>query len=249
MAELTRINSHDHGSLKVQESGAIQLASNQHLVSLRAIEAARASLCFPVFLTRVADSGERSLSALCSFEQGANLFVVDGQWQALYLPTLIQTYPFFLMQSDSDDRPYDYGADLSSESISEERGTPLFDENGGETAFFSKIKRMLDSDAGHSLQTRDFCRKMDDLKLTGDIELVLQDDRQSAATLRGLSTIDEERLGQLSGDEFLSLREAGYLPVIYALLASLFQLNMLLRRTNELTEAQLTQVTIRRSRA
>ena len=244
MAELTRLTSHDHGSLKVQESGAIQLASNQHLMSLRAIEVVKASLCFPVFFTRVTHSNELSLSALCGFEQGINLFVANDRWDALYLPNLMETYPFFLMQSDSDNQPYDYGVDLNSESVSEEHGMPLFDVNGNETAYLSKIKRMLDSDARHGLQTQGFCQRMEDLKLISDIELVLQKGQRPDARLQGLCTIDEERLGQLSGEDFLSLREAGYLPIIYALLASLFQLNTLLRRTNELTETKLTQVKI-----
>ena len=75
------------------------IAKKQHVISLKVTEVSKAVSCFPVFLTRVTDKGDWAISAVTSFEVESNLFVKDNAWDASYLPTGMQTYPFFLMNS------------------------------------------------------------------------------------------------------------------------------------------------------
>ena len=51
--------------------------------------------------------------------------------------------------------------------------------------------------------------------------------------LRGLYTIDEERLSEIDEQALGSLRDSGYLSAIYTMIASLGQVHALLQKKNQ----------------
>ncbi len=234
MAELTELNSTAHRHLKVAPGGTVAFAEGQHLLNLRVVETGSAVCCFPVFVTRASNTGDWALSAVCSLQPGSNLFVIDGHWTALYRPTVMQTFPFYLMQTKENSSGYTVGIDETSPAFSTVDGEVLFEENGKASLYLSNITALLEADIRNDLQTQAFLKRLDELGLFKAVDMQVQLEDDSTQTIKGLHTINEDRLQALADEECLELNKRGYLAPVHALLVSIFQLNGLIRRYNQL---------------
>jgi len=117
MAELVELHHSTHANLRVRQEAILEIAATQHVFNLRAGEVARAACDLPVFFSRASANGRWAISAVSSLEPGHNLFVSDGQWQALYQPTAMQTFPLFLLKADNE-KGYAVGFDAESSALS-----------------------------------------------------------------------------------------------------------------------------------
>jgi hypothetical protein len=72
------------------------------------------------------------------------------------------------------------------------------------------------------------------LELIESVELDIEFDDGSRHQLRGLSTINDDRLRDLNGGALEALHQKGHLQSVYMLLASLPNLSMLIERKNAL---------------
>ena len=232
MAELVELNSAAHGDLKVIGNSGIRRAADQHVINLRVGEIGKAVGDFPIFATRIAQSGKWALSAMCSFEPNKNLFVEGEEWVALYQPTMMQTYPMFLMNAPDQEKGYCIGVNEQDPSFSRETGESLFDGNGKATIYLSKVTTLLDADIKNDMQTHKFIERLNELKLFNEIDLLVRLEDDSVQTIKGLNTINEDVLQSLSSELLTELHKNGYLAAIYALLISTNQLNGLIRKQN-----------------
>ena len=232
MSELVEVSTKQHKGLKVRANCSIEVAAKQQIIRLRVVEVGRAATNFPVFFTRGSQDGALVLSALTSFENGHNMFVKDGQWQATYQPSAMQTYPFFLMQSPSDEKNYTIGIDENNPAFSKEEGDSLFDDNGKASMQLSRAKVLLEADIQHDINTYQFAKKLQELALLKGIDLIVQYQDGASQTIAGLITIDEDKLNALSAEQLHGLNQQGYLVQIHALLISIYQLNLLILKQN-----------------
>lgn len=233
MAELAKLGSEKHGDLRVKSECGLRIAAEQHVMGLKAPEVAKAACSFPVFLSRVQSTGDLALSAVCGLEPGTNLFVEDNKWTATYLPVMLQTYPLFLMTSQDDERGYTVGINEESDAFSTDDGEALFAEDGKPSIFLSNVTALLEAGIQDDLQTHHFLKSLDEMSLHKPIDILVQFQGGEGQTIKGLSTIDEERLQSLSAAELETLSKKGYLMLIHAMLLSIFQLNALILRQNE----------------
>ncbi|MFT6898227.1 MAG: hypothetical protein ACJA13_002647 [Paraglaciecola sp.] len=233
MSTLTELSNSQHQDLKLKPEFLAEFASTQQIIRLRAVEVGKAVTSFPVFFTRNAYDGSWVLSALSSFENGRNLFVDKNQWSAIYQPTILQTYPFFLMQSSSDARGYTIGIDENSGAFSRETGLAVFEQSGAASLHLSKSKALLAADIPHDSDTIKFASQAEELGLLKGIDLVVVYADGATQTLSGLYTIDEDKLQGLSPSMLGELSENGYLIAIHGMLLSIYQLNLLLRKHNQ----------------
>ena len=234
MTELVELTPSKHAALRVVYNSALELAKKQHTINVRVTEVGQAVSSFPIFMTRVESSGGWVLSAIMALETGINLFVEDGEWQATYRPTAMQTYPFQLIKSPRDEKNYTIGIDEQSTAFSEEDGEALFDEENKASLYLSRVSALLEANIKNDIQTYEFTQKIEDLGLVKAIDVLVEYDNGATNTLKGLHTLDEEKLKSLSSEHFVELRNKGYLAPMYAMLTSVFQLNLLLRKHNEL---------------
>ena len=249
MSKLVELNPADHGNYRVAEHSAAEAAQKQHIINLRVTEVGQAVTSFPVFFTKVANSTNWAMSALCSLEPEHNLFVRDGRWDAIYQPTVMQTYPFYLMQKPDAERQYTVGIDVQNKVFESKDGEALFDDKGKATLYLSKVTALLEADLKNDLHTFDFARKLEELGLMKSVDVLVFYEGDKVNTLKGLHTLDEEKLQALETEPFETLRKQGYLAPIYAMLISLAQLNALIRRHNQSEEAEkIAQVKLEVSR-
>ncbi|WP_299080896.1 SapC family protein [uncultured Paraglaciecola sp.] len=234
MTKLVELNSKSHQGLKVRPNCHIAMAANQQIMKLRVTETSKAVTSFPVFFTREQRTGAWVLSALTSLENGSNLFVREQQWDSAFLPSSMQTYPLFLMQSEKQENSFTIGVLEQSAAFSKETGEPLFDTQGRATLYLSRIQKLLEADIKNDMQTSHFCQKLEELGLLKSINLVIQFQDDSVQHLNGLHTLDEDKLHALSAEQLAELNKLGYLIPIHAMLISIYQLNTLVKKNNEL---------------
>ena len=233
MTELVELNNKKHLDLRVKPSSNVALAAKQQIMKLRVTEVAKAVTSFPVFFTRDPRNGAWVLSALSSFEQNQNLFVKQHRWDTAFQPTSVQTHPIYLMQSPHKDNSYTLGIVEQSDAFSNEDGEPLFDSKGRPSLYLSRIQKLLEADINNDFQTMKFSEKLAELDLLKAVNLSIQYQDDSVQNLNGLHTLDEDKLQSLSESQLLELNKLGYLVPIHAMLISIYQLNSLVKKSNE----------------
>ncbi|MEM9056229.1 MAG: SapC family protein [Pseudomonadota bacterium] len=236
MATLTELNPAEHGNLKRRDDCAGRFASTQHVLLIQAAEAARAVTSFPVFVSRSASTGRWHLFAITGLQVGKSLFVEDGDWGATFEPSCLQTYPFFLMQSDSAPEGFAVGFDAASGALSEDSGTALYSDQGKPSPLLTRVTNQLKADAQGDLQTRAFADCLDELGLFKSIKVNVHYASGAVQSITDLHTIDEDRLQSLDQTQLADLAGRGYLLLVHAMLLSVFQLNALIRRHNQHTD-------------
>ncbi|MFC3121340.1 SapC family protein [Agaribacter flavus] len=235
MAKLTELKSKDHQDLKLSEDAMIKHAASQHVCNLQAHEVANAATCFPVFMTRSSTAGQIVLSAMMSFTVKENLFVQDKTWQSVFQPTSFRTYPLFLMQSPENEKQCTIGFDESSSDLSNETGLPLFTSEGKASPLLSEKTQLLEAELGHMRQTYEFTEALNKLDLLKAVDLQVHYQSGEVAVIKGLITVDEDKIQSIDNQALDELRKKGYLAPMYAMLISLFQVNVLITKHNQLT--------------
>ncbi len=245
MAELVELTPQAHGDLKVDTQAAIEVAKRTHIMSLRVTEISRAACEVPVFLTQSSEGGDWLISSITSLEVEKSLLVRDDKWQGLYQPTTMLTYPFFLMRHPTEEKQYTIGIDPEHKAFSKETGEPLFEDSEKAGPLLSRVTATLQEDMRNDIHTYQFCKHINELGLIRSIDVMVTYEGGKVNTLKGLNTIDEAKLTELSEDQFKELREKNYLAPLYSLLVSLYQLNHLIRLHNDHSGTErIVQVTM-----
>ena len=156
------------------------------------------------------------------------------------------TFPFFLMKHPEEDKKYTIGIDPEHKAFSKEKGEALFDDNKKAGIALSRITTILQEDMRNDVHTYHFCEHIEKLGLIKPIDVAVAYEDGKVNTLKGLNTIDEAKLADLSEEQFNDLRAKNYLAPIYSLLISLYQLNNLIRLHNDYSGAgRVLQVSMR----
>ena len=238
MAELVELTPDAHGDLKLDTQAAIEVAKRTHIMSLRVVEISRAACEVPVFMTKSGQDGEWMISSITSLEIEKSLLVRDDKWQGLYQPSAMATYPFFLMRHPTEEKQYTIGIDSEHKAFSKDKGEPLFEDSKKATPMLSRITSILQEDLRNDMHTFQFCKHISELELIRPIDVTVTYESGKSNTLKGLNTIDEAKLADLSEEQFKELREKNYLAPLYSLLISLYQLNHLIRLHNDHSDSE-----------
>jgi len=232
MKQLVQLDSDTHRECRVAEGCALRFAAGQHVMQIQAAEAGQAVCSFPVFFSRSPSKGGWALSVVTSLERGSNLFVQGGQWTATYAPADMQTYPLFLMESATDKNGYTVGVVGHDNVLSTDSGEALFDASGNASIHLNRVTKLLEAGIENTVQTRMFVERLEQLELLKSISMNVHYEDGSIQTITGLHTINEDKLHSMSPEELDELNKKGYLILAHALLLSIFQLNVLVRKHN-----------------
>jgi len=239
MTTLTALSAEIHGQLKVSDHRSIAYARGRHMIPLHIGEVSRAIMDFPVLISRLQGQGDYALSALTSFSPGKNAFLDGDIWQSSFQPSEMQTFPFALIRGDNggDNGEPVLAFDQSLPVFSTTDGEDLFDTAGQPAIWTNQLKNQLLSIAEHTALTRHFLEVIAELGLISQIVITLHQGTEDANKIGGLHTINEDRLKSLTPEQLDTLNTKGFLGPIYAILFSIFQLNTLIRRHNDRSEA------------
>lgn len=188
---------------------------------------------YPI-LFRLSDTRDRFTAlAMFGFENGENLFLEDGRWDARYRPLAMEIQPFLIGGSPTDDGIGQVHIDLSSPRIDQGgQGERLFDTMGRPTPYLDRVAGLLGTlDQGYRAAP-DFFAALQRHDLLEPFTLDVTLDDGSRNQLVGFHIIAEDRLATLDAGMLAELNAAGHLLPIYMAIASLEQFGELVARRN-----------------
>ena len=188
---------------------------------------------YPI-LFRLNDTRDRFTAlAMFGFENGENLYLDGGRWDARYRPLAMDIQPFLIGGGPDDDEAKQVHVDLASPRIAAgDAGVRVFDEMGQPTPYLERIAEQLGAlDEGYR-GSADFFAALQRHNLLEPFTLEVTLDDGSTNRLVGFHIIDEDRLAELDGAALAELNANEHLLPIYMAIASLAHLGDLVARRN-----------------
>ena len=229
---MVAIDKNVHRDVRIDPLKVEGLGNDTNMVPVVMSEFLKAATRFPIVFTKNVETGQFSVIALCGFEVGENLFYREGKWDSLYVPLNILRQPFFLGADDSLRAPQQVIClDIESSCISAE-GKPLFDENGEPEKYLKDMQSMLAQLYHGDQATLHFIDTVSELGLIQKMSLDIKFENGDAMTVKGLYTIDENKLNKLPLEQFSNLRQASMLFPIYSMIQSLGHIHWMVNQRN-----------------
>jgi len=225
--KITLLNSKTHANKKILPVNSFKFAKKSYIASLMINEFTTAAPIYPILFIK---EGENLRPfALLGLKSGENLFVDDtGKWNANYIPAIIRRYPFMLGRVEGKD-DLRLCIDEESEFLSEDKGEPLFDDEGKPSQIIENAKKYLGELHGFSEVTDRFTKELEQHGLLSMLNIQLKDNTGKARNIEGCFGVNEKKFNEISDESFLQFRKRGILPLIYAHLMSLSQITRLVQ--------------------
>lgn len=191
---------------------------------------------------RKTENGDYCTVVLLGLEKNENLFLQSDSpsgWNAHYIPAIVEKGPFLIGFQQSQQSQLEENAqpvihiDVEHPKVSESEGQPLFLEFGGNSKYLEYISGKLQLiHQGMSIEKQMFKTLLElDLLEPCSIEFPLKNGEQCRLT--GNHTINQDKLNALSDEALGQLHRAGILPICYAVIASLSNINRLIDAKNQ----------------
>ena len=187
---------------------------------------------YPILFRRNVETDAFAAVALLGFEDGENLFLEDGRWDADYVPLAIDVQPFLIGGSSPEGGAKQVHVDMGSPRIAGAEGVRVFDDAGRPTPYLETVAEQLGAlDAGWQESGAFFAAlRRHDLLEALTLEVTLGDG--STNRLVGFHTVNEDRLRALDSDALGELHRDGHLMPLFMAVASIGNFSALIARKN-----------------
>ena len=230
MTKPVLLDFHKHGKLRLVERKDFTSHKTENFVPIVFQEFAALATEFPLVFVRNSQTGDFVPSAMMGLKKGVNLFCQSSDWAPAFMPTSFTIAPLSVSRLGSTPDEADIAIYEGSTLVSETEGEAIFSTDGQPTEYFKRRRDNVIKITEQSLQAVEVCRYLAEKRLLSTRVLKLQYTESSPTyEVDGVFTIDEEALEKLSNEEFLELRERGFLALIYSHLISLQQIHNLSR--------------------
>ena len=236
-----------HRKLRVKANPGFEHAREQHVASLVLSELAEAASSFPIVLVpRPYDDGNLLMAAMLGLKEGENIYYGPQYWESTHVPLSIQRHPFLIAYDDRLPNGEELTTCIEANSpfVSEQQGTPLFNDDGADSDFLKNRHLMLNEMFGSQQITERFIDAVVDQGLTSLINVHLKRQNGEMYVITGLFTIDEEKLQKLSTEQLVGLHQNNFLAPCYLIIASLHQLRRMIRHRNRQGRDQIVDFRI-----
>jgi hypothetical protein len=244
MANIQILNNIDHKDLKVITERSAALGDNVWYAVTFPAEFRNLQRHYPIFFIKNPDTGEFQAAAMFGVEEGENLFLDEGGWNASYIPLNVMRQPFLIgFQEKSDGgatgpQPV-VSVDMDNPRVNLEMGEPVFLEHGGNSEYLERVNSILKVLYEGMQGNKHFFSTLLDLNLLESFVLDVQLDDGSEHRLAGFYTINEDVLLELDGEHLEMLNQRGYLEAVYMAIASMTNIPALLEKKNLLRAAEM----------
>ncbi len=228
------IDANRHRKLRVKPNPGSEHARQQHVVGIMLSELAVCASTFPLVLIERPDAGKYQLVAILGLRSGENVFYGPQFWESPYVPLGIQRHPFIIGYDDRlpNGEQITTCVEIDSPFLSEKEGIPLFTETGEQSDFLKGVDQLLSAMFESQKLTGQFIQKLIELDLVCPLNLLLQKQDGEVRQVAGLFTLDELKLKALTTEQLRDLHQSDFLAPCYIMLASLHQLNPMVRMRN-----------------
>lgn len=178
-----------------------------------------------------------SLVAVQGLNADTNLYVdAKGKWLGKYIPACYRSYPFMLAANAADEGKLVLCIDEDSGLVNDDHAEEVFFGENGELSdsVQAVLKFLTELQSGRQATSR-ICDVLQEYNLLKPWGLQIQLEK-SAHKVEGLFCIDEVALNELSDEDFITLRQAHALPIIYSQLLSMQHIAVLANATQARTK-------------
>lgn len=215
-----------HGRKKIKTIQNFDFAKDINMASIMVHEFSRASSTYPIVFVEDKRKDQFKPVVLLGLEDGENLFIQDDKWQASYIPAIIRRYPFALAATGEEGR-FTVCIDEQSDLLTDLDGQALFNDNGEPAEPLERVKRYLAELQQMDRFTEDFCKYLSEKNMFAPLNMRIRLGNEMR-NVTGAYIVNEERFNALSDETFIEMRSKKYVPVVYAHLSSLSQIERLL---------------------
>jgi hypothetical protein len=237
MAKLVALNNHVHKTLAVMPDKVDEHGADLHMIPVVLDEFLKLVVQFPILFSKNVETGQFVCVALMGLEEEENLFWQGAQFNSIYIPLNIARQPFFVGQDQQIGDDFVLCIDVESRSISESSSIAeqqrLFDEMGNPSTYLQSMQSMLAQLIEGEKQTKEFIQEllMQELLVPLSLDITFEDGHKSL--IKGLYSVDEDKLAELESAVLIDLHNRGWLQAIHTQLASLGQIYALIDRRNK----------------
>jgi hypothetical protein len=228
------LNRERHQKLRLEPTpNHFAFSAKTNAMLLASTELAEAARDYPIVFVGQA-GGPFTLAALVGLRNSENLLVdAAGKWEpGTYVPAFARRYPFVLAEGD-DKAVLTVCVDETYGGLNDERGEALFDAEGKETPYLTRVLDFLRAFHADMTRTRDFAQRLNELGLLTSKVVTIEQQRAGQPerqVLEGLWIVDEEKLRAIDDARIVELFRNGYMGWIYAHLLSLGNVRRLAAR-------------------
>lgn len=238
MANHALLNNVEHQDIKINTEKSAKFGNDKMYSVVFPFEFKHVQADYPIFFHKDQTSNQLTALALFGFEERENLFLNDGNWEASYIPLMVEREPFLIGVQNQDHngeikQNEVIHIDLDNPRVNKETGVDVFLPQGGNSEYITRISSMLKAIHESKESTELFMKTVSELDLIEPFNLDIQLKDGSNNRLTGFYTINEEKLTQLSGDVLEDLNKKGLLMVIYMVIASHSNINALIQRKDK----------------
>lgn len=236
MTKLVALNNQSHKHLKVDPAKVEEVGADLHMLPVVISEFQKLVVDYPILFSKNAETGQFVCVALAGFEEGENLFWQGGKLDTLYTPLNIARHPFFIGKDEQSGDNYVICVDEQSPCLSELHGEALFDQDGQATPYLQDAQATLAELIQGEQQTAGLIQRLLKLELLVPLTLDISFENGESKQIKGLYSVDEDKLNTLPADTLKALQQEGVLQAIYTQLASLGQIYALIDKKNQRQE-------------
>lgn len=240
---LEPLSSETHGSWRVRAQDSAPFLIGQHAVPVTVDEFPLVQRHMPI----VFSVGEESVPiALMGLNEGVNVFIDEGgrlRETNFYVPAYVRRYPYMLARLRPDAQELSLCFDPTADSIGPfEEGEPLFTD-GQPSEATKAILQFNETFEQAGARTQQFMKELKEAELLMDGEVTIQPDGAAQPFIyRGFQMVNEEKLGDLRGDQMRKMGKSGMLPLLYAHLFSLSLMREIFARQMQLGQVPQPQL-------
>lgn len=205
-----------------------------HYTEIGLDEIGGAAADYPIFFMKDGTTGELRLVALFGFAPRQNVYVANGIWEANYLPIATATKPLSLAGTERV-----LCVDEANPRVTTDQGERLFDDAGNESPFLTQTRSLLERLQRGFVAAEGFVQALLGFELIQQIRIELSFDGGGKEEVRGLYSINSQRLDALAAPSFIELRERQFLAPVFALIQSLIQMGRMRQFHNASRERQI----------
>ncbi|MCB9988415.1 MAG: SapC family protein [Rhodospirillales bacterium] len=159
--------------------------------------------------------------ALLGLRDNENLFLNDkDQWlEHSYIPAYIRRYPFIFSEMP-DSEQLTLCIDMNDSVVDSASDQKFFDAEGKASALSQNALEFCKSYHAAAQQTQEFSKALANSGLLVERSAEINVGGDKKISFSGFRIIDEQKLAELSDEDFMEWRRKGWLPFIYAHLFS-----------------------------
>lgn len=225
------LNKEVHGELYIEGIEGYGHTKETNSIYIAAIEFLQVSREYPIVFAKGADDSVFPV-ALLGLEQNQNLFVnKKGAWTANYIPAYVRRYPFILATEENKKENFAVCIDESFPGFNTAKeGKALFNDKGEQSEVLNQAVDFLKDYQTHVQLTTLFCENLTKLGILEPMQANIERATGEKTSLGGFMGVNREKLKELKPAKLAELLKSDQMELIFAHLASLSNLNALMKR-------------------